>query len=385
MHQTLLKNAGLAALAGGVVEFQTLAESSSEAGGSAEELHDLPVAVEPERILLAPAEFDRVPDVVGEPDPPQASEEDPTRHSAVPPGQSGFETFREPGPAAAQPPVSPGWQFAPVPLRATPVAAVPRLSSAARAFRPRRRVVVPAHRARPAAVLRLSNEAISAWPAPVASRPCSKSLLPVVPRPQQSSSPAPVVVFSFMEDAAAGGSSRSGIRPDSRTEQRIRQSSQDVPVPLLFSLPESPFCWPRASTRLRRIPARVADPKPQRLGLDPGSGGRRFAPAGPGELWDQQAAAVQPFRLHRMPLRPLRLKPVRLPGSAGYSSPPSVRFAFINALHLPRPVTTPFRPVYRWVSPASPAAGGRPQAGGQATGFSSSSSAAKLAAKDDRR
>lgn len=384
MHQTLLKNAGFAALAGGVGEFHTLAEFSSEAGGSGGELHDLPAAVEPERFLLAPAEFDRVPGAVGEPNAPQASQEDPTRHSAHPPGQSGFETSRELGPAAEQPPVSPGWQFAPVPLRATPVAAVPRLSSAAHAFRPRRRVVVPAHRARPAAALRLSNEAISSWPAPVASRPCSKSLLPVVPRPQQSSSPAPVVVFSFMEDAAAGGSSRSGIRPDSRAEQRIRQSSQDVPVPLLFSLPESPFCWPRASTRLRRIPGRVADPKPQRLELDLGSGGRRFGPAGPGELWDQQAAAVQPFRLHRMPLRPLRLKPVRLPGGGGYASPPSGRFAFINALHLPRPVTTPFRPVYRWVSPASPAAGGGPQAGGQTAGFSSSS-AAKFAAKDDRR
>lgn len=389
LHQALLKGAALPGVDGALnpahpetgLDAETDAAAVHEglehasAAGAQGELAPLPFGLTPvpEPISAEAA----LPEAMETPfEPPLFRTEDP---AAEMPRDCGLPVM-----GAADGPEMQDTLFA---LPATPAPAAPAVRSTAHALRPRRRVIVPSHRVRRRAGLRLTGSAIVAWPAPAASPPRSKSVLPVIPGAQKerSSDPEPVVVFSFMEGQAAGGATGAGARPGRRPAEWIRQASQEVPVPVLFAPAETPACWPQFAAGLRRARGGMLPVPPQdRLPSLP-SGGRRFAPAGCSEPWDQQAMATQPFRLHRMPLRPLRLRTVRIGDISRTSSPPPGRLSFVTALYLPRPVTTPVRPVYAWAAPPSSRAGAEPPGEAQPVGLPPSIATKPAAKKDDPR
>ncbi len=80
-------------------------------------------------------------------------------------------------------------------------------------------------------------------------------------------------------------------------------------------------------------------------------------------LLNEQSSAVQPFRLHRMPLRRLSIGPRR--EDKGLRPAPLVSLstlALAPPLLAPKPASTPLRPGYRF-GPASDATGRSPGAG----------------------
>ncbi len=382
LHQALLKGAALPGVQGALNPEHPAAGRDAETDAAIVNDGRESAPAAPAQGELAPLPFGLapVPEPLSAEAAPPAPEEIPFEPPAFLAEDPAAETTLEcglPVTGAADGPEMQDTLFA---LPATPVPVAPAVRSTAHALRPRRRVIVPSHRVRRRAGLRLTGSAIVAWPAPAASPPRSKSVLPVIPGAQQerSSEPEPVVVFSFMEGQAAGGA-----RPGRRPVQWLRQASQEVPVPVLFALAETPACWPQFAAGLRRTRGGMLPvPLPDRL-PSLASGGRRFAPAGFSEPWDQQAMATQPFRLHRMPLRPLRLRTVRIGDISRTSSPPPGRFSFVTTLYLPRPVTTPVRPVYAWAAPPSSRAGAEPPAEAQPVGFPPSAAAEPAAKKDD--
>ncbi len=242
-----------------------------------------------------------------------------------------------------------------VPVTAGPVPAM-RLTPQNPAFlRPRRRIIVPAHRAPLHAALRPSGPALPrAWTAPLggpwAAAGTGGFLYPGPCRPSSPDgleAPASSLVMSFESPGSRGP----GLPPPASPSARARRS---VLVPRivwetspLFDEKTSPAlarvqtAGLRPQVRLRALPAR------QQLsaGLAPES--LRPPASPPWRLLDEQAAVIHPFRLHRMPLRPLRVRPSRLfRGGPSAAPAPLARCAFA-ALHVPRVRAMPVRPAYR--------------------------------------
>jgi hypothetical protein len=248
----------------------------------------------------------------------------------------------------------------------TAAAAAPRLRIRPRPLRPKRRVVAPAHRAQPA--VRWFPAADVAWrvgPEPVAAAPLHPGLFPL-PLPQQApresaDAPAPVVVFSFMDGGGPGRSAGAASSArHARTSQPPRAKGAAQPAPWFFSA--GPVLrYPGLTLKTLHAPTRTISPgRLPEASCAPRLGTRLLAVPAP-DLWDQQAAAVQPFRLHRMPLRPLRLRPFRTAGAGQPGSLPTLgRLSLLNTLHLPKPLAMPIRPVYGWAPAAGAPGGGAP-------------------------
>lgn len=251
----------------------------------------------------------------------------------------------------------------PAPFLLTPAATAPRWHIVPRSLRPKRRVLAPAHRVKPAVRWCLAAEV--PWqtgPDPMAAAPFHSGLFPI-PLPEQppeesADGPAPVVVFSFMDRGGPGRSARAASSPrHARTSQSSRAKGTAQPAPWFFSA-EPVLRYPGLTLNPLHAPARIISPgRLPEASFAPRLEMRLLAvPAQ--DLWDQQAAAVQPFRLHRMPLRPLRLRTFRTRGAGHPVSVSTLgRLSLLNTLHLPKPVAMPIRPVYRW-APATGAPGG---------------------------
>lgn len=240
-----------------------------------------------------------------------------------------------------------------VPYCLPPVAAGLRLHFGPHAIRPRRRVVVPSHRSKPETQWRLAGGiAQPQWLDPVMAPPLRPGLFPVS-APQrgqtQSAAPGPVVVFSFLEGVETGRTTGSGLRPAQGRADRVARIT-DADFTAEWFVPREPeLHLPRLAPKARRAPARVQAQERGVAVWQTASLDVRLLELPPPDLWNQQAAGIQPFRLHRMPLRPLRLHPLRAAGSSQVFRPPLLgRLSLLNSLHLPKPVTLPVRPVYRW-------------------------------------
>lgn len=253
-------------------------------------------------------------------------------------------------------PVFPAPHAGPVPLALAPVADGRRKPLAIHPLRPRRTVLAPAHRAAaPQAGLRGSGAVVPAsWLAPVGElllRPSTEE----APTPSESSSQEPnaVLVFSFLEGGHTGAGSSEATRPV--RNRRVRPSCG-----ALAEVPAPPLDWGSADPLSRvpflisvrsgwRPPAVLWKPRPvgviPRLRIQPG------APAASG-LLEEQTASIQPFRLHRMPMRRLQLRPVT--PAAAYpprNLPALSRMLFLKDLHVPRAASMPYRPAYRLLPP----------------------------------
>jgi hypothetical protein len=268
----------------------------------------------------------------------------------------------------SRPDLPPDKLASPAPFLLNPAAAAPRLRIRPRSLRPKRRVVAPAHRAKPTARWFLAPDVPwRIWPRPVAAAPLHSCLFPF-PLPQQPPqdsvhAPEPVVVFSFMDGVDPGRSGGAGSPPrPAQPSQSPRTRGAAQPAQWFFSA-EPVLRYPGLTLKTLRAPSRVLSP-----GLRPAASAAprlelRLLAAPAPDLWDQQAAAVQPFRLHRMPLRPLRLRPFQTAAAAQPGSLPTLgRLSLLNTLHLPKPAAMPIRPVYRW-APAASAPGGSVQGG----------------------
>ena len=252
------------------------------------------------------------------------------------------------------------------PYRLIPAAAAPRLRIRPRPLRPKRRVVAPAHRATP--TVRWFLAADVPWricPDPVAAAPLHPELFPVPlpPQPQQESvhAPEPVVVFSFMDGGGPGRSAGAASSPrHARTSQPPRAKGAAQPAHWFFSA-EPVLRYPGLTLKTLRAPSRVLSPGLRSAASAASRLELRLLAAPAPDLWNQQALAVQPFRLHRMPLRPLRLRPFRNAGAGQPASLPTLgRLSLLNTLHLPKPLAMPIRPVYGWAPAAGAPGGGVP-------------------------
>lgn len=243
-----------------------------------------------------------------------------------------------------------------VPLALTPLEDRRRPAPAIRPLRPRRTVLAPAHRpAAPPAGLRQSGAVVAAsWSAPLGELPqCSPETDVRTALGFSSQEPGSVLVFSFLEGAPPGAVSRTEARP--LLNQRIRLSCG-----ALMEIPAAAEEWRAADllsgahsaldVRCRWRPPAVLCRR-RSTGLAPCPGIRTNAWVSLG-LLDEHTAPVQPFRMHRMPLRVLQLRPV---GAAAAFPPRKLaalnRMLFLKALHVPRASSMPYHPAYRLLPP----------------------------------
>jgi len=270
----------------------------------------------------------------------------------------------EPEPAAGAPAMA---AWIPYPLQAIPAGR--RRLLPAFPLRPRRRVIVPAHRARPCRRLPLAGAvAMELWPQPVSPEEAARGpggRASMARSAWRGSGSAAVVVFSFLEGPGPASGAPEAFWHAPRQAGGARQPAEGVQP--LAELGEGPASWPE----LRR--GRRAAPKPLPLAgkdrlkeLAPRCG-LRLLGTGLADLWSQQAASIQPYRLHRMPMRALRLRPLMRPRAGAQAAPPAlVRLALLEALHVPRVVALPVRPTYRWMPAGAAPATGAPAEGVQA-------------------
>lgn len=243
-----------------------------------------------------------------------------------------------------------------VPLPLKPLEERRRPAPAIRPLRPRRTVLAPAHRpAAPPAGLRQSGAVVAAsWVTPLGElSQCLPEAEVRSPLRLSAQEPGSVLVFSFLEGAPPGAVSRTAARP--LLNQRIRLSCG-----ALMEIPAAPEQWRAADllsgahsaldVRSRWRPPAVLC-RPRSTGLAPCPGIRTDAWISLEPL-DEHTAPVQPFRMHRMPMRALHLRPVE----AATAFPPRKlaalnRMLFLKALHVPRASSMPYHPAYRLLPP----------------------------------
>lgn len=258
-----------------------------------------------------------------------------------------------------------------VPLDAAPACPPLVLFSRSAPFRPRRRVVVPAHRPAPPASRLLMAGMVPApeWEDPAGGDREIGSIGSRSPGGPHESAPGSrdtlsaatakgslsVLVLSFepgarqdpgMTDAmAVSAGDAGGVR--SRVMHPGLEPVLDVNPP-----PCIPVWRGRPAHAGHRAPVRrLAAPRPA---LAPSAAVLVSFCATPA-LLNEQSSAVQPFRLHRMPLRRLSIGPRR--ADKGLRPAPLVSLstlALAPPLLAPKPVSTPLRPGYRF-GPASDA------------------------------
>lgn len=253
-------------------------------------------------------------------------------------------------------PAFPAPHAALVPLALAPVAAGRRNPAAVRPLRPRRTVLAPAHRpAAPPACLREAGAVVAtSWLAP-AGEWLRRSSEEEAPAPPASSfqEPNSVLVFSFLEGGQTSAGSREAAPPLLRQRARLSCGA-------LLEVPARPLEWRSPaplSGALVSIPVRTGWQPPALLWQPPPAGvvprlQVRTGAAAVLEPLDEQAAPIQPFRLHRMPMKRLHLRPIGLAAACPPRNLPALRrMLFLNALHVPRASCMPYRPDYRLLPP----------------------------------
>lgn len=242
-----------------------------------------------------------------------------------------------------------------VPLALAPVPAGGRKPVAIRPLRPRRTVLAPAHRtAAPQTGLREIGAVVPAlWLTPVGELlQCSDQEPPTSPA-SSFQEPNSVLVFSFLEGGQTGAASPETERPVLKRRARLSCGAlMEVPAPLLDWGSTDPLSRAPVSIQVRsgwQPPAVLWKPRPvaaiPRLRL------RTGAPAAFG-LLEEQAAPIQPFRLHRMPMRRMQLRPVAPMAAYPPRNLPALsRMLFLKDLHVPRAASMPYRPAYRLLPP----------------------------------
>lgn len=261
---------------------------------------------------------------------------------------------------AAFEPVRPGA----VALTPAPAGLPVALLGTAWPLRPRRRIIVPTHRpagARPGfCVAGAVDPAAGAYPAgghlpdsggrtgfPFARARHDAAMGWPASTPSPDA-PLSVVILSF-EETRPSSPRQGGTRVDAGTAGALligpATGAGAEPIQPKSAQPVLPS-WPAfPAPAQRRWPVlRPAFRPPDVL-----SGVRLPALSQPAAvLYDEQAALVQPFRLHRMPLKPLRIGPRRGGQQRRHATvDPLAGFAFAAQLLAPRPLSMPLRPLYR--------------------------------------
>lgn len=266
-----------------------------------------------------------------------------------------------------------------VPLDVAPACRPPVLFSRSLPFRPRRRVIVPAHRPAPPASMLLLAGAV---PAPEWEYPAGGALVnrpsgcrsPEGGHESAAGSPGPlsavtgkgslsVLVLSFEPGARQDLGRTDAMAPSAGDAGGMRSRAVPPGLEPVLVVNPSPFiplwCSPPARA-CHRVPVRrLAVPLPAQA---PPAAVRLSFCATP-TLLNDQTSAIQPFRLHRMPLRRLIISPHR--AHQRLRSAPLVSLstlALAPPLLAPRPASMPLRPGYRF-APAPDATGRSPRSG----------------------
>ncbi len=266
-----------------------------------------------------------------------------------------------------------------VPLDVAPACRPPVLFSRSAPFRPRRRVIVPAHRPAPPASMLLLAGAV---PAPewehtaggALEKLSSRSHSPDGPygsMPGSGDTPSAVagrgalsvLVLSFEPGARQDPGRTDPMAPSAGDAGGMRSRAVHLGLEPVLAVNPSPcipfWCGPPARACHRMPTRRLAAPPPV---LAPPAAVRPSFCATP-TLLNDQTSAMQPFRLHRMPLRRLIISPHR--AHQRLRSAPLVSLstlALAPPLLAPRPASMPLRPGYRF-TPASDATGRSPRSG----------------------
>ncbi|MFZ5928715.1 MAG: hypothetical protein ACOYX1_14870 [Acidobacteriota bacterium] len=269
-------------------------------------------------------------------------------------------------------PAFPAPHAGPVPLVLAPVEERQQAAPAIRPLRPRRTILAPAHRtAPPRAGFRQNGAVVAAsWLTPLGElfqRESGGEVRPPVVFPSQE--PNSVLVFSFLESTPSGALSQAAAR---RLLNRRARLSRGI----LMEIPPTPVEWSSADLlsgahRAPGIRSRWQPPavlrRPRPAGLGPRLGVRTSAPVSLAPL-DEHAAPVQPFRMHRMPLRTLHLRPAGAATAFPPREPAALnRLLFLKALHVPRAASMPYHPAYRLLPPPAAFAEPAQPRGNQAT------------------
>ncbi len=266
-----------------------------------------------------------------------------------------------------------------VPLDAAPACRPPVFFSRSAPFRPRRRVIVPAHRPAPPASMLVTAGAVPApeWEHPAGGVLEDRSGGSHSPGDLQGAAPGSsgtpsavagkgalsVLVLSFEPGARQDLGRTDAMAPSAGDEGGMRSRAVHPGLEPVLDVNPSPFiplwCSPPARA-CHRVPVpRLAVPLPAHA---PPAAVRLSFCATP-TLLNDQTSAIQPFRLHRMPLRRLIISPHR-----AHQRLRSVPLASLSTLALappllaPRPASMPLRPGYRF-APASDATGRSPRSG----------------------
>jgi len=258
-----------------------------------------------------------------------------------------------------------------VPLDAAPACPPLVLFSRSAPFRPRRRVVVPAHRPAPPASRLLMAGMVPApeWEDPAGGDREIGSIGSRSPGGPHESAPGSrdtlsaatakgslsVLVLSFEPGARQDPGMTDAMAVSAGDAGGVRSRVMHPGLEPVLDVNPSP-CIPvwrgRPAHAGHRAPVRrLAAPRPA---LAPSAAVLVSFCATPA-LLNEQSSAVQPFRLHRMPLRRLSIGPRR--ADKGLRPAPLVSLstlALAPPLLAPKPVSTPLRPGYRF-GPASDA------------------------------
>ncbi len=278
-------------------------------------------------------------------------------------GPQGFRDEEPDGAAGFEPPLA-----GMVRLQAAPGATEIIVRSQPRPWQPRRRVIAPAHRVRPRALsLALAGAARMDFPAAGAWNRLEAGSGSGASQGSGSFSscgrmPADdalaVLIVSFGDDAGRGsaatartarpGPEPAGPRPPFLRE-RVRPLAAPFPATVIPQLQAQPCkagrgLRPQPLQRVATAGLRLAD-----LRLLGGVAASRVI---------EPLAEIQPFRLHRMPLRPLRIGPLRIQREARLAA--QAALAFAPAVLVPKARNLPLRPAYVLMAPPQAAGGVRP-------------------------
>lgn len=257
-----------------------------------------------------------------------------------------------------------------IPPAAPPVRSFAFLYARTAALRPRRRVIVPAHRvpAPQPALAPAGPVAAPGWHRPAGDgnrnlpQAFENSRTNAESRPgvrdfssgAGEDGPLSVLVFSFESGAQQGPEAgEAGIGPGVRAAAASSRLLRPVLEPLFGTdlapcipvLPGHELRWqPRSPVLPHPVPGAGLGPLPSlRLLPEPIDAGL-----------EEQCAVIQPFRLHRMPLRRLAIPPHRGGKATRIAAPAALpSHAFAPPLLAPKVALTPLRPGYRLTDPAA--------------------------------
>ncbi len=266
----------------------------------------------------------------------------------------GFHDGEQEGAAEFEPPLAGMMR-----LQAAPGAGEIMVRSQPRPRQPRRRVIAPAHRVRPRALsLALAGVARMDFPEGGSWNQLEAGSGSGVSRSSGSLSACgrtpgddalAVLILSFGDEAGRGPAAPARTarpRPEPRGwrppffQGRVQPLAAPLPATAMPQLPLQPC---KAGRRLAPQPLRLLATAGLRVA------GPRILGGVPASRVIEPVAEIQPFRLHRMPLRPLRIGPLRFQRETRLAA--QAALAFAPAVLVPKARNLPLRPAYVLMPP----------------------------------